>query len=67
MTDVNVKMKDGRTLLFEDKGAPGGSYCNEVKHDGAFAVIKDPYGKRTAIPAADIEELVHEASARSHF
>lgn len=65
MSDIRVKMKNGKTKLFKDEGAPGGSYCNHLKYEGTFAVIEDPYGKVTAIPAEDIEEIEHDSSRRN--
>lgn len=65
MSDIRVKMKDGKTKLFKDEGAPGGSYANKLKYDGAFAIVEDPYGNVTAIPAADIEEIEHDSSRRN--
>ena len=64
MSDIRVTMKDGKVKTFKDEGAPGGSYSNCLKYEGAFAVIEDPYGNVTAIPVADIENIYHESSRR---
>ena len=57
MASIEIKMKDGRFLEFRHVGRPGGSYTKEIFYEGAMAVIKDEYGKRTAIPVADIAEV----------
>lgn len=58
MASITVKMKDGTVRDFPHEGRAGGSYTKTVKYEGAFAVIEDEYGKRTAIPACDIAEVV---------
>jgi len=65
MSNIVVWMKDGTKKEFVDRGAPGGSYCNHLKYEGAFVIIEDPYGKKTSIPAQDIEQVVHESERRS--
>lgn len=62
MSDVRVYMKDGTEKEFIDNGAPGGSYCNEIRYEVGVTIIKDPYGKETIIPTEDIEKVVHESS-----
>ncbi len=64
MTDIIVHKKDGTIIDHMDKGAPGGSYCNKIRCEGAFIIITDPYGKETYYPAADISSIEHEASRR---
>ena len=64
MSDIRVEMKDGTVKDFPDNGAPSGGYSNSLKYRDAFAVITDPHGKITAIPAADIKQIVHESSRR---
>lgn len=54
---IEFKMKDGTTREFRHRGRPGGSYTIRLTLEGAFAVVTDEYGKRTAIPAADIAEI----------
>lgn len=60
MSNVTVKMKDGTTREFKHVGRAGGSYTVELKFEGAFAVIEDEYQTRTAIPAADIAEIIEQ-------
>lgn len=60
MADITIKMKDGRTLDFPSHPRPGGSYTQRLKFEGAFAVIEDEWGKRTAIPAGDIAEAMEK-------
>lgn len=61
MSDVTVFFTNGKSETFVDNGRSGGSYCNSVRYEGEFAVIKDPYGKETAFPASRIEKIVHES------
>lgn len=60
MSIITIKMKSGQTRVFRGQGRTGGSYANTVKFEGAFAVVIDEYCKRTAIPAADIEEITDD-------
>jgi hypothetical protein len=58
MADITVKMKDGTVRNFEHRGRAGGSYTKTVKYEGAFVIIEDEYYQRTAIPAADVAEVI---------
>lgn len=58
MANITVKMKDGKVREFRHEGRSGGSYTKSVKYEGAFVIIEDEYYKRTAIPAADIAEVI---------
>ena len=58
MPDITLKMKDGTIREFRHEGRAGGSYTKRVKYEGAFAVIEDEWGTRTAIPASDIAEII---------
>ena len=60
MSNIIVKMKDGTVRHFAHEGRAGGSYTKSVKYEGAFAIIEDEWGKRTAIPAEDIAEVVEQ-------
>lgn len=60
MSSITFHMKDGTTKSFPHVGRPGGSYTKRLSFEGAFAVVTDEYGKRTAIPAADIAEVIEE-------
>lgn len=60
---VYLKMKDGTTRVFEDRGAPGGSYEQSMRAEIGFVVIKDAYGKCTWIPSDEIAEI-EQASTR---
>lgn len=62
MASITIKMKDGSIREFKHRGRPGGSYTKHIKFDGAFAVIEDEWGERTAIPAADIAEVVETST-----
>jgi hypothetical protein len=65
MANITVKMKDGTVREFKHEGRAGGSYTKSVKYEGGFVIIEDEYYKRTAIPAADIVEVV-EAPHRDY-
>ena len=56
MADIYVKMKDGSTKRFEHKGHPA-DWTNVIQYKGAFAVITDAVGNKTAIPASNISEI----------
>jgi hypothetical protein len=60
MANITVKMKDGTVRKFEHKGRPGGSWTKSLRYEEGFVVISDEYGTETAIPTADIEEVVSE-------
>ena len=60
MASITVKMRDGTTREFPHKGRAGGSYTKRLKLEGAFAVVEDEYGNRTAIPAMFIDEVVEK-------
>ena len=58
MSSITVKMKDGTTREFKHEGRPGGSYTKTIKYEGGFAIIRDEYDGRIAIPAGDIAEVI---------
>ena len=58
MSNITVTMKSGEVRNFPHTGRPGGSWTKTLKYEGAFVVIEDEYQKRTAIPAADIREVI---------
>lgn len=60
MSNITVKMKDGSVKKFPHVGRAGGSYSKSVEFEGAFVVITDEWGKRIAIPANDVSEVVEE-------
>lgn len=62
---IYVTMKDGTRRVFEDRGAPGGSYCQSMRAEIGFVVITDAYGKSTWIPSDDIAEI-EQASTRRY-
>lgn len=64
MASITVKMKDGTVREFKHEGRPGGSYTKTVRYEGAFVVIEDEWSKRTALPAADVAEVI-ETPTRS--
>lgn len=61
---IYVKMKDGTTRIFEDRGAPGGSYHQSMRAEIGFIVITDAYGKATWIPSDEVREIEQEAPRR---
>lgn len=64
MATVHITFKDGEKKTMTDRGRSGGSYCQTVRYEGAFVIIKDAYGEQTAYPAADIKELRIESTER---
>jgi hypothetical protein len=60
MSHIRITMKTGEVHDFRHEGRAGGSYTKSVRYDGAFAIVEDEWGKRTAFPAADIREIVEE-------
>lgn len=60
---IYLKMKDGTTRIFEDRGAAGGSYEQSMRTEIGFVVITDAHGKSTWIPSETIDEI-EQASTR---
>jgi hypothetical protein len=58
MANIAVIMKDGTIKDFPHEGRSGGSYTKTIKYEGGFAIITDEWYKETAIPSADIKEIV---------
>lgn len=53
---VRVRMKDGTARDFSV-----GRYTKGVEYVTGFVVILDEFGKRTSIPADQIEEIVEDS------
>lgn len=58
MSKVTVTLKSGEVRVYEDGTRPGGSYSNVVRYEGAFVIVEDQWGERTAFPAADVVQVV---------
>ena len=58
--NITIKMKDGSTKTFPHAGRAGGSYTKSASYEGAFVIVEDEWGKRIAIPAVDIEQVVED-------
>lgn len=58
MSNITIKMKDGTVREFPHEGRAGGSYSKRLTYEGVFAVVRDEYDMKTAIPAADIAEII---------
>ena len=58
MANITVKMKDGTVRKFPHEGRAGGSYSKTVRYEGEMVIITDEWFKQTAIPVADVEEVV---------
>jgi hypothetical protein len=54
---IRLYMKDDRIINFPHEQRPGGSYTNTVRYEGEFVIIKDPWDKETAYPAADVSKV----------
>ena len=67
MSHITVRLKDGTSREFKEENRPGGSYRNSVKFDVGFVVVTDVWGKRTAIPAEDVAEVVDEPDMRGRW
>lgn len=61
---IYLKMKDGTTRVFADRGASGGSYSQSMRSEIGFIVITYAHGKSTWIPSDTIEEVEQEALRR---
>lgn len=60
MANITIHMKDGTRREFKHEGRAGGSYTKSVRYEGAFVIIEDEWYRKTAIPAADIAQVVEE-------
>lgn len=67
MSNVTVKLKNGETREFVERGRPGGSYYVSVRYEAAFVIIKDEWGEETAFPASDVAEVKHHADTRGRW
>lgn len=65
MANVTIKKKDGTVLKFTQQ--PQQSRQNTVEYIAAFVVIKDGYGTETAIPAADVLEVISQSTERGRW
>lgn len=57
MPRITIRMKDGTTKQFDQKGRSGGSYTNKIEYVEGFVIVTDEWGSTTAIPTADIKEI----------
>lgn len=64
MSEVRIVMKNGEKRIFTEHARAGGGYSNRVAYEGAFVVVTDVWGNKTALPAADIKEVYHPTSDR---
>ncbi len=58
MSSIQIKMKDGTIRNYPHEGRAGGSWTKKVRYEGAFVVVEDEWGKRVAVPANDVAEVV---------
>lgn len=58
MASIMVKMKDGTVRDFPHEGRAGGSFTKRLRYEPGFVVITDEWDKQTAIPTADIAEII---------
>ena len=58
MASIRIKMKDGSIRDFPHEGRAGGSYTKKLRYEPGFVVIEDEWHRETAIPAADIAEII---------
>lgn len=64
MASLTIKYRDGRKERREDRGAPGGSYCQSVRYEEGVAIIKSAYGSEDHIPLDLIEKISVDAERR---
>lgn len=57
MASIKITKKDGEVLNFPHEGRAGGSYTKEIRYEGGFAIVTDEWGRETAIPREDIEQV----------
>lgn len=57
MRSITMKMKDGTTRRFDERGRPGGSYTISLEFVQGFTVVVDEWANRTYIPSDDIAEI----------
>jgi hypothetical protein len=57
MPNFTVKMKDGTTREFNERGRAGGSYINSMRYEPGFAVFVDEWGNSVSIPTELIMEI----------
>lgn len=57
MANIVIRLKNGERRHFNHEGRAGGSYTKSVTYEGGFVVVTDEWGKRTAFPAGDVEEV----------
>ena len=55
---ITIKLKDGTTREFVERGRAGGSWTIRVTFEGAFVIVTDEWDTRTVFPAADVAEVV---------
>lgn len=64
---ITVKLKTGAVRQFPHEVRTGGSYSETVSYEGAFVIVKDVWGKQTAFPASDVEEVVNDPEYRGRW
>ena len=64
MTSIKVKFKDGTIRDFPHQGRAGGSYSKSLSFEGAFVIVTDEWGQRTAFPAVDVVEVIETPARR---
>ena len=57
MPDFTVKMKDGTTREFNERGRAGGSYINSMRYEPGVVVFRDEWGAEISIPTELIQEI----------
>ena len=57
MSNITIEFKTGEIKHFPHTGRAGGSYTKHLYYEGAFVIVEDEWGTRTAFPAADIAQV----------
>lgn len=57
MANIKIRMRDGSVRNFPHEGRAGGSYTKTIRYEGAFVIVKDEWGKETAVPVELVAEV----------
>lgn len=55
--DITIILKNGTVREFKHEGRAGGSWTKSVMYEGAMVIVKDEWGRESAFPVADVEEV----------
>ncbi len=64
---VEIIFKNGTKRQWEEESRPGGSYTNSVEYKGTFVIVKDVWGKTSAFPSEDVQEVISTPDCRGRW